>query len=289
MKRLDVIEPRIAIRAEMLPLTITSPGSYYVAEDISTPGAGIHIQASHVTIDLNGFTLDGGTGHGIWVEAPYERTTIRDGRVSGWTGGGVVLGDFARVENVDSHDNGAQGIFVSAVGIVSGCTASNNATVGIEARERALILNSVAVGNGTDGISAWTGSVIRDCVASANTGNGIYGVDGASVAGCASTSNGRNGIRVDDDSHVWRNVCKGNSTGFADEAGIYTYGNGNRIDENLVAGNPYGITLGGSYNTAVRNTATGNSVGDLIWGWDNDVGPIDAYATATSPWANNSN
>ena len=54
---LDEVDPRIPIYAEMLPLTISESGSYYLAEDISTTGGGIIVQANDVTIDLMGFIL----------------------------------------------------------------------------------------------------------------------------------------------------------------------------------------------------------------------------------------
>jgi hypothetical protein len=61
MKTLDQIEPRTPITN--LPWTITAPGSYYVVTNLVGDPAnpdGIIIQASDVTIDLRGFTLQGG-------------------------------------------------------------------------------------------------------------------------------------------------------------------------------------------------------------------------------------
>ena len=40
MKPLDEMEPRIPILAEDLPLTITDPGSYYLADNIETEAGG---------------------------------------------------------------------------------------------------------------------------------------------------------------------------------------------------------------------------------------------------------
>src|SRR5262245_27706236 len=42
------------IRNDDLPLTITAPGSYALAENLDTGGGGITISASNVTIDLRG-------------------------------------------------------------------------------------------------------------------------------------------------------------------------------------------------------------------------------------------
>src|SRR5690606_8297132 len=65
MKTLSEVEPRTPIHAASLPLTITSPGSYYLAENIRVTAeddvttAAIIIESGNVTIDLNGFTLAG--------------------------------------------------------------------------------------------------------------------------------------------------------------------------------------------------------------------------------------
>ncbi len=45
-----------------IPLTITTPGTYIVCEDISAASNLIDIQASNVTLDLNGHTLESTTG-----------------------------------------------------------------------------------------------------------------------------------------------------------------------------------------------------------------------------------
>src|SRR5689334_2327995 len=63
MKTLSEVEPRIPIHS--LPLTISQPGSYYLAENITAAGGGITISADYVTLDLMGFSLSGAPGDGI--------------------------------------------------------------------------------------------------------------------------------------------------------------------------------------------------------------------------------
>src|SRR5919108_5765842 len=59
MKTLAQIEPRTPIGS--LPFTITDPGSYYLTTNLSgaANNHGISINASDVTLDLNGFALIG--------------------------------------------------------------------------------------------------------------------------------------------------------------------------------------------------------------------------------------
>ena len=62
MKTLEEVEARTPIHAEDLPLTISGSGSYYLVEDITFGTAnenGITITTDDVTIDLNGFKLEG--------------------------------------------------------------------------------------------------------------------------------------------------------------------------------------------------------------------------------------
>src|SRR5689334_14686480 len=59
MKTLSQVEPRTPISS--LPYTITNPGSFYVTTNLNYSGAGngITVSSGNVTIDLNGFTLQG--------------------------------------------------------------------------------------------------------------------------------------------------------------------------------------------------------------------------------------
>ena len=61
MKTLTEVEPRTQIHPDDLPMTISHPGSYYLTGDFMAGSAthGIYIEADNVTLDLNGFTLDG--------------------------------------------------------------------------------------------------------------------------------------------------------------------------------------------------------------------------------------
>ncbi|MCB9838934.1 MAG: hypothetical protein H6813_06305 [Phycisphaeraceae bacterium] len=62
MKTLDEVRPGTPIHQADIPLNITAPGSYYLAENISLPPMGsdiaIFVAVSNVAIDLNGFTID---------------------------------------------------------------------------------------------------------------------------------------------------------------------------------------------------------------------------------------
>src|SRR3712207_5840058 len=81
MKSLEQIEPRTPISA--LPITITQPGSYYLTGNL-TGADGIRVSASNVTIDLNGFTIQGtggATSVGIYRTTTQTNITVKNGTV----------------------------------------------------------------------------------------------------------------------------------------------------------------------------------------------------------------
>jgi parallel beta-helix repeat protein len=269
MKTLEEAEPRIPIYAEDLPLTITEPGSYYLAEDIETTGQGITIEAEDVTIDLMGHALRGGVGTAILATA--KGVTVRDGTVRGWSSHGIYLEAESLVSRVSSIDNGGMGIRVGW---------------------GAAVLESFAHDNDNDGIHLVQG-LVRSCRARLNEQNGIYAasseMDSSLITDCLAHDNTWNGIRVDGPTTVRGNQCSHNgyNAGAIDKSGILVLGNGSRIEGNTLSLNDgYGIRVEGTSNTVYRNAAHGNGK-DAYWiGPWNDVGPIGNAHTATSPWAN---
>jgi parallel beta-helix repeat protein len=126
MKTLVEIEPRVPIHAADLPLTIVTPGSYYLAENAQSATSKITIAANHVSIDLSGFTLGSSTvGAPIVAPSAIDDVTIRNGSIVGSdqtinlglasgvsldqldvTGPQVYLGVRAHVSRSRVHSNG---------------------------------------------------------------------------------------------------------------------------------------------------------------------------------------
>lgn len=113
------------------PVTITQPGSYLLAGNLTVPNANttaIEIASDHVTLDLNGFAILGpvdcsgatcvgtGTGRGVVTAPPGQATprfniTVRNGTIQGMGQDGIRLyGDSNLVENVSARSNGFNGI-----------------------------------------------------------------------------------------------------------------------------------------------------------------------------------
>lgn len=172
--------------------TITASGSYYLSDDFD---GGIVVQAPDVTIDLNGFSLQGTAGSGIQRTngAAGGHLVVKNGQIRGFANGflvnrvstmrlenlvvsdcnqGVnyetVPGDFAHVliESVQARGNGANGIRIGGPtrATIRNCTTIENGANGIACASPALIVDCYSVLNVGDDIQA-TNSLIRGCVA----------------------------------------------------------------------------------------------------------------------------
>ncbi|HXG46814.1 MAG TPA: right-handed parallel beta-helix repeat-containing protein [Methylomirabilota bacterium] len=177
-KTLQQIEPRTPIGS--LPYIITQPGSYYLTTNLTgTFGQhGITVIADDVTLDLGGFSLQGGGSglSGIVVTGFRRNLRLRNGTISDWTGMGVAA--FGAV------DSSFEGLHLQ-----------RNTGTGLDAGSNSVIRACTAVENGA-GIAAWRGSVITDCVARGNRGNGLVANAGSSIQRCLASQNGDTGIRL---------------------------------------------------------------------------------------------
>lgn len=209
MKTLDAIEPRIDIRtlsgnAAALHV-ITQPGSYYLTRSIVgvSGKGGIRIASDDVTIDLNGYTLQGVPGSIDGIEigdsiVPINNVTIRNGVVRDWGRRGID-GDLANntlIDAVRAFRNGETGIRAGAgvsppMGpVVRNCVSQGNALNGFQI-ENGVIESCVAADNLARGINA-LGSTVSNCVATNNDSDGIGG--SGSILNCVAVANGIDGI-----------------------------------------------------------------------------------------------
>jgi parallel beta-helix repeat protein len=286
--------PRIEVNATNTPgdsyslFKITQPGSYYLGGNITGVAGmnGIAIDSDDVTLDLNGFAVLGVAGSLdgiIAAEWPSLLTdiTIRNGTVADWGGDGIYVevGFNVRIDEVQASRNTNYGIFLDS--------GSGNA-----------VTNCTAIYNGFSGIDAGVGSTVHLCTSLYNGIDGIAVSNGGSVTNCTANHNTGNGIKVGTKSRVVGNHCVDNGEGAGDGAGIYVWGNNNRIESNNVSHNDRGIDVDGQDNIIVKNTASENDDGGVPSNYTfplgvlNAVGEIvDVTSTITitetsSAWAN---
>ncbi len=237
MKTLDEVEPRIPISQADIPLTISTPGSYYLTEDVTAAGTAITVAVDDVTIDLSGFALvgpDSGTNCGIYMSG-RSNVEIRNGTVRDFYTGiyeGGSLGQDHRVIDVRFVSNGLRGIFLTGKShLVKDCTASDNghsatSTVyGIWASNGSTVTGNtvyfngyLATGSYVYGIAAGNGSTVTGNTASDNgnsAGGTVYGIyvrSGSTVTANTTRNNADYGIYASIYCLVDQNTATDNGT-----------------------------------------------------------------------------
>ena len=173
MKTLDQIEARTLIPGGTAPFVINSAGSYYLTGNLAVSGAtAITVNASNVTVDLNGFTISStaspAAGTTVLIGSGRASVTVQNGNISGpgtvsatgtFAGGGFANGVIYDSSAASAPPNG-----IRAHGLaIAGCSGdginflSTIGTPSISSVERCVVRN---VGN--YGIFA---STLRSCSA----------------------------------------------------------------------------------------------------------------------------
>jgi len=171
MKSLDQIEPRTPIPYE--EYFIGNQGSYYLTTNLTGASAGnpygIWIASDNVTVDLNGFTIQGGTGsnHGIYIFGTHTNIIIRNGTIAGWGHDGVSLNasfipQSVILENLAITGNSGSGIVAGNGYVISDCSIQNNGNLGILALgSGSQILRNTFFGNNTSFSSTCCGILLE--------------------------------------------------------------------------------------------------------------------------------
>jgi len=289
MKTLDEVEPRVPIHASDLPLVITEPNSYYLAENINFTDSlndAITIECNDVTIDLMGFTLKGPhatTKNGIYINC-RSNVEIRNGTVRDFYYGicePYISGKEHRVVNLRAISNEYTGIYLEGSGhLVKDCTAAENGHRGIHTSSGCTLIGNTAYNNEVGGIRTGHGCTVSSNTASYNQYCGIYTGLGCTVTGNTVRYNQMYGIYTNSatvtGNTVYQNnqsnaaagagirveygcLVKGNTATYNKQNNIYVVHDDNAIEENLVtncAG--YGIYFRIAGSFYANNRASGN-------------------------------
>ncbi len=282
-------DPRTPISS--LPYTISTQGSYYLTHNLVATGgaAGVIINADNVTIDLNGFTLDGAAGSGSAISMPLASRdiTIFNGAVTGFPGGGI---DGTNVKNcnvaqVHLAQLAGTALIVGPGSLVRDCNAISCGN-GFSLPDTGIIHDCLANSISGDAFLLGYMSIATHCVVNGSGGTGMHLLGyGIQVRDCA-LRDSPVGILIDQSSYsqVMNNTCVAHS-----QAGIRNLSpsHRNRIQANDVSNSAIGIDIAAASqaNVIVLNTVGGNGTNYSI-GAGNDVGPIGTAATSTSPWSN---
>ena len=258
MKTLNEVEPRIPIHQSDIPLFITEPNSYYLAENVTDNewGECIMVLADDVTIDLNGFAISGSDyeySYGIWING-CSNVEIRNGSIRDFETG-IIETDYTNGKN---HR-------VLGVRILS-CIESG---VYFRYCNNCRVEDCTIADGGTQ--TDYAGSVYAICVGDSSTvkNNSIYNY------GISSTCRPY-GIEAGSNCTVTANTIYDNGTSSTADyvTGIWTgynctvegntvYNNGNSAGSAMV----YGI-YAGQASVVTGNTvhSNGESAGDTVYG-----------------------
>ena len=272
MKSLDVVEPRRAISS--LPFTISQSGSYYLTGNLEASGDGIRVlgTAISVSLDLNGFSLIGaGTSAGIAADIGTKILSVRNGTVRGWDVGiSTDYGITARLSHVTVDGNIYRGVQVFGGGEIENSAVIGNNQIGLLAGANTVIRHSKVIGNGLTGIYLFGGgSSVESSFISGNgyvstynepwTKAGIWAVSANRIVNCLVQNNAGDGILIGDSNYLADNhLTQNNAAGISGPTGA-----ANRIEGNYLARNiGKGISIEGTGNILMRNTAAGNVAGN---------------------------
>ena len=181
MKTLDQVEPRIPVSAAGAALS--QPGSYYLAANLEPTGSqnGVTISSSDVTLDLNGFTIDGSaaSSYGISIGLSCANILVKNGTIRGFYRQAVTASAATdcsyiglRVAGNSRGSTGYSSLFIGAGSVVENCRIENNNGNGISVGNDSKITGNRIVGNGGTGIKlTGSGNYVADNIVKGNGDN----------------------------------------------------------------------------------------------------------------------
>jgi len=216
-----------------LPVQIQFPGSYRLTGNLNVPNgstSAITILATYVTLDLNGFAIEGpnvffgpgqtcsAPGSGVGISSLASNVAISNGHVRGMGSHGIQLsptGVNFRIDGVIAEQNCGDGISVGNNSLVTDSVARRNAGRGISGGGVVQVRNSVADFNAGSGIFQGGSSGRWLVQGSVTNGNGAHGIDlpdnnGQLVMDSTATNNAQIGINLGNNSLVLRSTGSGN-------------------------------------------------------------------------------
>ncbi len=246
-----VCERRTPIHA--LPFAINRCGSYFVTKCLTGVSGqhGITVNATNVTLDLNGFALRGVAGSldGIHITGGDRRgVRVHSGTISGWGGDGVDAGAGTSFSNE---------IVLEEVG------ALENSGHGFNCGSETTVLDCSANGNGMSGIVVGGGSVVRRTLI---------------------RDNDLHGIVTENDCWITENYIDDQCSG----SGIRVTSGSTTLQGNTIGDCMIGIDVSAAGNLVVQNRVTDSVCGGTKYSiaGGNLVGPISSDPATAGPWAN---
>jgi hypothetical protein len=259
-------------------LVITQPGSYKLTSNLIVPDSrtGISIEVDDVTLDLNGFTIQGpgtgGSASGI-SSSLSNNSRVHNGTVRDFRTNCIQLGSFARVENVLVTSCGGDGITLQPSSRVRSSTSMSNSGIGIVMGAWGVVEDSVIQDNAGGQISLGAEGRVEGCtVNSFDPTMGIVVGNGAIVSNntvSVVNHSGMIAITTGDLATIFRNVIR-RTFGAASGGTAIMTGNGSVAEANVALNFTIGLQAGDGVivrgNSFAGISADANGFGILVSG-----------------------
>jgi hypothetical protein len=217
-------EPRVALNDANTPggssavYSITAPGSYYLEGNLTVPADrhGLRILADGVTVDLNGFTIEGGelSWDGVTVGI-QSGVTIRNGAIinPGQDGVDALAADAVRIEDVTVVGAGENGFRLGAQATLENCHARSCNIDGFNAGVSVTITDSTAFSN-NQGFSTDLTGLLEGCIGEGNFINDFNLGEGSVAKRCIARNSQAGGFIFPDGGTAYECVSRGTLIGF---------------------------------------------------------------------------
>ncbi|MCF7848929.1 MAG: right-handed parallel beta-helix repeat-containing protein [Kiritimatiellales bacterium] len=257
---------------------ISESGSYYLSRNLEVAqGGGVHVNATGVTLDLNGFAIvqKGEGTSGVHISLQGALCTLINGTIRNFESGVLSYGINARFEDLVLTECSTEGMYVTGASKIINCRAFKNTGKGFNAAEASVLTGCIADGNQGDyGIYAGAGSVLSDCLARSNSQHGIHTEPGCVLIRCVAKKNAGMGIYGATGSSLRGCVARDNSYGFylenacvlsdctaegSQNSGFHAVGRGTQFTGCLARNNALNGFSAGKDSSLEECLATGNS------------------------------
>lgn len=234
---------------------------------------------------VRNLTVRGCGGDGIYVASG----SVVESCVSQESYTGIQTGAHCVVRDCTARNNSHYGFYLNTGTTADNCSSGFNTEFGYYSLLDCTLRGCLAITNFGDGFNTQGANNFVDCSANGNTGDGFHVPYSSSLRGCFAHDNSDDGIEVGDRCTVIGNTCDLNGPA-AVGAGVYISGSGNRVEDNQLGSNRYGVLATGTDNFIVKNTARGNITNFSVVG-GNELAPVitnpgtNGFTTMT-PWSN---
>ena len=205
------------------PVTISIPGKFQLASNLFVPAnkIGIQVTSPFVTIDLNGFLMQGSNVAWYGITGGQHGLVIENGFITSFKFDGINgSGNRWLVEKVQVTTNGRDGIALFGfIHHVRGNTVIGNIKRGIVCGGSCVISENIVTSNGGDGVTSRDATMVGNFIGS-NSGRGIQGgIQGGPTGAYAGIGLGHNvviangsgnvGDQVNNTLPLHPNICVG--------------------------------------------------------------------------------